>query len=36
MVKNMLKEALHQEVVDWIVDPDTTAWRIVAYDRLLM
>ena len=36
MVKSMPKEYLHQEVADWVLDPDTTMGRATAYDRLLM
>ena len=36
IVKNMPKEELHQEVVDWVLDPGSTVGRAVAYDCLLM
>ena len=35
-IKNMPKEDLHHEVAEWVLDPGTTAGRVVAYDRLLM
>ena len=35
-MKNMPKEELHHEVVDWVLDPGSTARCAMAYDRLLM
>ena len=35
-VKDMLRESLHAEVADWVLDPGSTAGRAAAYDRLLM
>ena len=35
-VKNMPKEDLHGEVVDWVLDPASTAGRAASYDHLLM
>ena len=32
----MPKEDLHQEVVDWVLDPGSTVGRAAAYDCLLM
>ena len=35
-VKNIPKEDLHQEVVDWVLDPGTTAGHATTYNRLLV
>ena len=35
-MKNMPREEIHHEVVDWILDPVSTAGRATAYDHLLM
>ena len=35
-MKNMPREELHQEVVEWVLDPGSTMGRAAAYDHLLM
>ena len=35
-VKLMLKECLHEEVTNWVLDPGTMESRASTYDHLLM
>ena len=34
--KSMPRENLHEEVVEWVLDPGNTAGRASAYDRMLL